>query len=73
MHCPKSGSEHQRLITRRIIAHRCLAVVLLAVLLCVVPTCNAQTKYPDTPAGNQAKGLLDGFNLGDGPKYKESK
>jgi D-alanyl-D-alanine carboxypeptidase len=71
MHCPKSGSERQRLITRRIIAQRCLAVVLLAVLLCVVPTCNAQTKYPDTPAGNQAKGLLDAFNLGDGAKYKE--
>ena len=46
-------------------------VVLLVVLLFVVSTCNAQTKYPDTPAGNQAKGLLDAFNLADGPKYKE--
>ena len=32
---------------------KCLAVVLLAVLLFVVPACNAQTKYPDTPAATQ--------------------
>jgi D-alanyl-D-alanine carboxypeptidase len=68
----KNGTRrhHQWLFTRRIIPYPCLGLVLLAVLW-AVPACNAQTKYPDTPAAIQAKGLLDAFNAGDGPKYKE--
>lgn len=56
-----------RLITR----YHVLAAVLLWVSLLLVPACQAQTKYPDTPAGNQTKGLLDAFNSGDRTKYEE--
>jgi len=56
--------DYQHLTIRRISA-------VATVLLFLVAACNAQTKYPDTPAGNQAKGLLDAFNTGDGAKYKE--
>ena len=45
--------------------------VLLFAFLLLVPTCTAQTNYPDTPAGNQAKGLMEAFNAGDAAKYKE--
>jgi CubicO group peptidase (beta-lactamase class C family) len=47
---------------------------LAALLLCglfVVPTFNAQTQFPDTPAGNQAKAWLEVFNAGDAGKYRE--
>jgi len=62
---------HDWLIKRRITAHHLLAAVLLSVLFVLVPSCQAQTKYPDTPAGNQTKGLLDAFNSGDSTKYKD--
>jgi D-alanyl-D-alanine carboxypeptidase len=62
----RARQNHQRLITRII-----PLTAVASVLLFVVPACNAQTKYPDTPAGNQAKALLDAFNAGDAPKYKE--
>ena len=48
-----------------------LAAVLLLVMLCVVPTCNAQTEFPQTPAGNQARAWLDSLNAGDAEKHKE--
>lgn len=55
-------------ITNQIIPYSFVVAVLL---LLPVPACKAQTKYPDTPAGTQAKGLLDAFNAADSPKYKE--
>jgi len=39
--------------------------------LFIVPVCNAQTHFPDTPAGNQTKALLNVFNTGDLDKYKQ--
>ncbi|HEX6729657.1 MAG TPA: hypothetical protein VF074_06590, partial [Pyrinomonadaceae bacterium] len=51
-------------------SHKVAAVLLLS-LLCVVPTCSAQTEFPNTPAGNQAKVWLDSFNAGDAEKHKE--
>ena len=60
----KNGT-HQ--ITRLI---SCPVVVAFLVLL-LVPACKGQTTYPDTPAGNQMKALLEAFNAGDAPKYKE--
>jgi D-alanyl-D-alanine carboxypeptidase len=48
-----------------------LAAVLLFGLLFIAPDCEAQTQFPNTPAGNQAKAWLDAFNSGDGDKYKE--
>jgi D-alanyl-D-alanine carboxypeptidase len=54
-------------ITRRIISLTAVATVLLL----LAAACAAQTKFPDTPAGTQAKSLLDAFNAGDAPKYKE--
>ena len=62
---------HQQLTTRRIISNFYLAAVPLFLLLLLVPACMAQTRYPGTPAGNQTSALLDAFNAGDGPKYKE--
>jgi len=47
------------------------SALLLLALLFIVPSCNAQTQFPDTPAGNQTKSLLDAFNAGDRDKYKE--
>lgn len=58
-----SDFEHRRLAAMK-------SVLLFAFLL-LVPTCTAQTNYPDTPAGNQAKGLMEAFNAGDAAKYKE--
>ena len=46
------------------------AVAALLVLL-VAPACAAQTQFPSTPAGNQAKAWLEAFNAGDAEKYKE--
>jgi D-alanyl-D-alanine carboxypeptidase len=48
-----------------------LAVVMLFGVLFIVPACKAQTQFPNTPAGNQAKAWLDAFNAGDADKYKE--
>jgi D-alanyl-D-alanine carboxypeptidase len=45
--------------------------LLAAVLLFIVPACAAQTQFPDTPAGNQAKVWLESFNAGDAEKHKE--
>jgi CubicO group peptidase (beta-lactamase class C family) len=60
--------HHPYLFTSQII--HC-AFVAAFLLLLLVPACNAQTNYPDTPAGNQTKALLDAFNAGDIAKYKE--
>ena len=43
----------------------------VAILLFVAPTCFAQTQFPDTPAGNQAKAWLEVFNAGDAETHKE--
>jgi len=43
---------------------------LLLALLLIVPACAAQTQFPDTPAGNQTRSLLEAFNSGDIEKYK---
>jgi CubicO group peptidase (beta-lactamase class C family) len=51
-------------------SHKVAAVFLLG-LLWVVPTCKAQTEFPNTPAGNQARVWLDSFNAGDAEKHKE--
>ena len=69
----KNGTQqnHYELNKRLITPHHVMAAVLLWVLLLLVPACQAQTKYPDTPAGNQTKGLLDAFNSGDRTKYEE--
>ena len=48
-----------------------LAAVLLLGMLFVGPTCKAQTQFPNTPAGNQARVWLDSFNAGDAEKHKE--
>src|SRR5687768_261741 len=42
-----------------------------ALLLFISPACLAQTPFPDTPAGKQAKGWLEAFNAGDAEKHKE--
>ena len=42
-----------------------------AILLFIAPACLAQTQFPDTPAGNQAKAWLEVFNAGDAEKHKE--
>ena len=51
--------------------HPTLTTVLLFGLLFIVPACQAQTQFPNTPAGNQAKAWLEAFNAGDADKYKE--
>ena len=43
----------------------------VALLLFIAPACVAQTQFPDTPAGNQAKAWLEVFNAGDAEKHKE--
>ena len=48
-----------------------LAAILFFAFLSMAPACEAQTQFPDNPAGNQAKGWLDAFNAGDAEKYKE--
>src|SRR5215208_7945706 len=55
----------------RIRNHLTLAAVLLFGSLFIVPACQAQTQFPNTPAGNQAKAWLEAFNAGDAEKYKE--
>lgn len=51
--------------------HTTRAALLLIALLFIVPACQAQTEFPNTPAGNQAKSWLAAFNAGDADKYKE--
>ena len=45
--------------------------IAAALLLFIASICIAQTQFPDTPAGNQAKGWLEVFNAGDAEKHKE--
>ncbi len=47
------------------------AVLLLIASLFIAPACFAQTTFPDTPAGNQAKAWLESLNAGDAEKHKE--
>ncbi len=51
--------------------HRDYPLLAAAVLLVIAPACYAQTQFPDTPAGNQAKAWLEVFNAGDAEKHKE--
>ncbi|MFN2513107.1 MAG: serine hydrolase domain-containing protein [Pyrinomonadaceae bacterium] len=51
--------------------HRNYPLLAAAVLLFVAPACLAQTQFPDTPAGNQAKAWLEVFNAGDAEKHKD--
>jgi D-alanyl-D-alanine carboxypeptidase len=51
--------------------HITRATLLLLAFFFIVPACQAQTQFPNTPAGNQAKAWLDAFNAGDAIKYKE--
>ena len=47
-------------------------VAVAALLISLIATaCAAQTQFPSTPAGNQAKAWLDAFNAADTEKYKE--
>jgi CubicO group peptidase (beta-lactamase class C family) len=48
-----------------------LAAILFVAFFSIVPACAAQTQFPETPAGNQAKAWLDAFNAADAEKYKE--
>jgi CubicO group peptidase (beta-lactamase class C family) len=43
----------------------------VAILLFIAPASLAQTQFPDTPAGTQAKAWLEVFNAGDAEKHKE--
>ena len=45
--------------------------LLIVASLFVVVSCQAQTDFPDTPSGKQAKAWLNAFNAGDLEKYKE--
>lgn len=51
--------------------HKTYLSLAFAFLLFVAPACFAQTSFPDTPAGNQAKAWLEVFNAGDAAKHKE--
>ena len=51
--------------------HREYSLIAVAVLLFAAPACFAQTQFPDTPAGKQAKAWLEVFNAGDAEKHKE--
>jgi CubicO group peptidase (beta-lactamase class C family) len=46
-------------------------LIAVALLLFIAPACLAQTQFPDTPAGNQAKAWFEVFNAGDAEQYKE--
>jgi len=48
-----------------------LLLAATTVLFFIAPACLAQTQFPDTPAGNQAKAWLEVFNAGDAEKHKE--
>jgi len=51
--------------------HRNYPQFVAVILLFIAPTCFAQTQFPDTPAGKQAKAWLESFNAGDAEKHKE--
>ena len=51
--------------------HKNYPLLAVAFLLLIAPACLAQTQFPDTPAGNQAKAWLEVFNAGDAEKHKE--
>ena len=51
--------------------HRNHSLLATAILLFSALVCLAQTQFPDTPAGNQAKAWLEVFNAGDAEKHKE--
>ena len=51
--------------------HKNYPLLIIAALLCIAPVCLAQTQFPDTPAGSQAKAWLEVFNAGDAEKHKE--
>ena len=51
--------------------HRTYSLLTIAILFFIAPACLAQTQFPDTPAGKQAKGWLEVFNAGDAEKHKE--
>jgi D-alanyl-D-alanine carboxypeptidase len=51
--------------------HRNYPLLVAALLLLIAPVCLAQTQFPDTPAGHQAKAWLEVFNAGDAEKHKE--
>jgi D-alanyl-D-alanine carboxypeptidase len=51
--------------------HRNYPLLAAAILLFIAPACLAQTRFPDTPAGNQTKAWMDAFNAGDIEKYRE--
>jgi D-alanyl-D-alanine carboxypeptidase len=47
------------------------SLAVAALLFLITGACFAQSKLPDTPAGNQAKGWLEVFNAGDVEKRRE--
>ena len=51
--------------------HTTRAALLVVALFFIAPACQAQTQFPNTPAGNQAKAWLEVFNAGNADKYKE--
>ncbi len=51
--------------------HKIYSLLTFALFLIIAPACFAQTPFPDTPAGNQAKAWLEVFNAGDAEKHKE--
>ena len=48
-----------------------LVAITFFAFLSIAPACEAQTEFPNNPAGNQAKAWLDAFNANDADKYKE--
>jgi hypothetical protein len=56
---------------RRVCNQPSILPLLFFALLFICPACNAQTQFPDTPAGIQAKAWLDALNAGEAEKYKE--
>src|SRR5688572_11805486 len=51
--------------------HKNHPILTIAFLLFIAPACLAQTQFPNTPAGKQAKAWLESFNAGDAEKHKE--
>ena len=51
--------------------HKNYPLLTIAILVLISPACFAQSQFPDTPAGNQAKAWLESFNAGDAVKHKE--
>jgi len=51
--------------------HKNYSLLAAALLFFIAPAFFAQTQFPDTPAGNQAKAWVEVFNAGDAEKYKE--